>query len=575
MPNFPTTAFAEFYSRVQEIRDSVLGQNLYDTRTYHSSNDARHLFQALEKLNNTVENIRVEYGIQGPNAGWNPRVLARNGAYSNPNGQTPPHNPSSQPQGSAHGSEINELREQAEKRNEELDQAKFKLDQLRQETSDANETIESLRHQLASEHKANKKFDLAAEQFDSLSRIKSKEMTEKKLKKDKPGARAAEESQLQYTHQKGETLLQAARYAEAEHALRHVLLRRKKIHNDDRLKRQENREAQLQLCTALRSQRQEDKTKEAEDLYYREASLANLETQYEADSTWAIRNAFEIVCVNAEQALYNNAISQLQRVWPVRGRASLECRRYLETELIRLWRLLEQRRVSHATSVLMIACEGQDGLPLGLLDYVSEQGKLLQERGEHKKAIFFLRKTWETPSLTPSQRLSSGWSYAWSLCHLKQFPEARGTLESILHLSKAKTSPSEYEIRALLAYAHLQSKNLTEAENNARIVFKKHGTTTLSGSHTFNQANTLIQALVKHNIKEQYKEAHKIWQQIYSDRGQIVLKAQGKEQLKSHAEVGKELATSWKRSAASRGINNPTSPRNIREEAKEIEDMAA
>lgn len=97
-------------------------------------------------------------------------------------------------------------------------------------------------------------YDLAAEQFDSLSRLKEKQVSQKKLKKDKAGERLAEEFQLKYIYQKGNMLLQDARYAEAEHASRHVLERRKKIHNDDRTKGQHLREAQLQLCTALRSQ---------------------------------------------------------------------------------------------------------------------------------------------------------------------------------------------------------------------------------------------------------------------------------------------------------------------------------
>ncbi len=158
------------------------------------------------------------------------------------------------PQVSALEIEIEELKKKTDKSDMELDKTSLRLEEYREKFSEANDTIESLRYQLALEYKSNRMYDLAAEQFNSLSRLKEKQVSQKKLKKDKAGARLAEEFQLKYIYQKGSMLLQDARYAEAEHASRHVLERRKKIHNDDRTKRQDLREAQLQLCTALRSQ---------------------------------------------------------------------------------------------------------------------------------------------------------------------------------------------------------------------------------------------------------------------------------------------------------------------------------
>ncbi len=255
MPNAHyDSAFARFYSQVQEIHDTPLGQELYDARTYQSSNEARRLLNALDKLYSTVCDIRSDHGSQGPSAVWNPKILARHQPFNDPNGQTPPRTPSPMPQVSALEIEIEELKKKTEKSDMELDKTSFRLEEYREKFSEANDTIESLRYQLALEYKSDRMYDLAAEQFDSLSRLKEKQVSQKKLKKDEACARLAEEFQLRYIYQKGNMLLQDARYAEAEHASRHVLERRKKIHNDDRTKRQHLSEAQLQLCTALRSQ---------------------------------------------------------------------------------------------------------------------------------------------------------------------------------------------------------------------------------------------------------------------------------------------------------------------------------
>ena len=580
MPESPRahyqSAFAQFYDQVQEIRDTVLGQKLYDARTFQSSNIARRLFNALNELNSAVCDVHSHYGSQGPNAAWNPETPARNQPYNDPSQQTHPPTPSTKQQISALEDENRELMSIIENRNAELDQASHRLDEHSRDISEANEDIESLRRQLASEYKSNRRFDLAAEQLGSLAQGKAKVLSQKRLKNDEDGARFAEELQLEYIHESGKMLFEAARFAEAEHAIRHVLEKKKAIHNDGRLERQENRDAQLQLCAALRSQNVESKWKEAEYLYHRESLLTNLRGQNEADRTWAIRNAFEFAYLNAEQGSYVSAIKHLQEVWQVRMKASLECRRHLETQLLQLGRLLEQRSVlSHAATVLAMICEGHNGVPPGLLDHFTKQGSLLQERGEHKQAIFLLRKAWESPSMAPSEKLRLGWSYAWSLCHLKQFPEGRQILESILELSKPKTSPSEHQVRALLAYAQLNSQNFMEAEKNAQIVLDHCGPSTLSGSHTFNHANTLIRALIKYNTRERYLETYPVWQRIYAERSQIVLQPNGKEQLRKHAEVGKELATNWKRSANARGKKDPRRPPEVKRQALELENMAA
>lgn len=558
------SAFAQFDSQVKEICETDLGQKLYDPLIVQSSRSAGRLFTALNQLRNTVYDIRSDYGIQGPARDWNPFIP-----------KPPPRTPSPERRISALESEVIELKETTKKRNRELEKVSVKLDEYREEISKANKTIEKLGCQLASEYETNKKFDLAAEQYDFLSRLKDEELNQKKSNNDSVGADATEKVWLSYSHQKGELLLRASRFAEAEQTIRQVLKKGKKIHKDARLKRPENREAQLQLCTALRAQRVASKCKEAEDLYFHESLLTHLETQDEADRSWAIRNEFEFAYVNAEQASYDVMITHLKNVWPLRGRASSESRQYLESAIIQLWRLLEQRKeTSYAVKMLAIYCEGGNGLPPEFLDFITEQGKALQKLGEHEKAIYFLRKAWETPSTFSSGRWSLGLSYAWSLCHLKQFSESSKILEDLLSSSNSNTSPSEYEARALLAYAHLHLGNLVEAEKNARIVLNQCGTSALSGFHNFNHADVLIWALVRHDKKQKYLEAYAIWQRIYADKNRIALALKGKEQLRSHAEVGKELAENWKRSANRRGIRDPAKPREVRTQAKKLGDMA-
>ena len=558
------SAFAQFDSQVEEICESDLGQRLHDRHTVRSSESARRLFNALNQLRDTVRDIRSDYGFQGPNREWNPLIP-----------KPPPRTPSPKRRISALELEVIELQQTTEKRNMELEQASVQLDEYREEISKANETIEKLGCQLASEYETNRRFDQAAEQYDLLSRLKDEELCQKKSNNDSVGADAAEKVWLSYSHQKGEMLLHASRFAEAEQTIRQVLKKGKKIHNDAGLERPENREAQLQLCTALRSQGVASKCQEAEVLYHHESLLTHLGTQDEADRTWAIRNKFEFAYVNAEQASYYNMISHLKEVWPLRGRASSESRQYLEAAIVKLWRLLEQRKeVPYATKVVAIYCEGGNGLPPEFLDFVTEQGKALQSRGEHETAIYFLRKAWETPSAFSSGRWSLGLSFAWSLCHLKQFSESRKILENLLNSSNTTTSPLEHEPRALLAYAHLHLGNLAEAEKNARIVLNECGTSVLSGFHTLNHADVLIRALVGHNKKQKYLEAHDVWRRIYEDRDRIKSAPKGKEQLRSHAEVGKELAENWKLSANRRGISNPAKPRDVRTQARRLADMA-
>ena len=557
-------AFAQFDSHVKEICETDLGQKLYDPFTVQSSRSARRLSNALKQLRDTVYDIRSDYGFQGPAEDWNPFIP-----------KPPPRTPSPNRRISALELEVIELKDTTERRDMELEQASVRIDEYREEVSKANETIEKLGCQLALEYETNKRFDQAAEQYNFLSRLKDEELNQKKSNNDSVGANATEKVWLSYSRQKGEMLLHASRFAEAEQTIRQVLKKGKKIHNDVKLKRPENREAQLQLCTALRSQGVVSKCEEAEDLYFHESLLTHLGTQDEADRSWAIRNEFEFAYVKAEQASYDGMISHLKNVWPLRGRASSQSRQYLETAIVQLWRLLEQRKeVSYATKVLAIYCQGGNGLPPEFLGFITEQGKALQKLGEHQEAIYFLRKAWETPSAFSSERWSLGLSFACSLCHLKQFAESSKILENLLSSNNLNTSPSEHEPRALLAYAQLHLGNFVEAEKNARIVLNQCGTPSLPGFHSFNHADVLIRALVRHNSKKKYLEAHAIWQRIYEDKNRIALERKGKEQLRSHAEVGKELAENWKRSANRRGIRDPAKPSAVRTQAKKLGDMA-
>ena len=552
------SAFAQFDSQVKEIGETDLGQKLRDLDIVETSIDATRLFNALNRLRDIVDDIRSRYGSQGPDRNWNPIIS-----------KSPPPTLSLKRRISALELEVIELKDTTKKRDMELEKAGVRLDKYRGEVSKANTTIEDLGCQLASEYETNKRFDQAAEQYDFLSRLKDEKLNEKRSGKDSVGADAVEKAWLRYSHQKGKIFLRASRFPEAEQTMRQVLERGKEIHKDAKLKRQENREAQLALCTALRSQSVKSKYREAEDLYYSESRLTRLSTQDEVDRTWAIRNNFEYAYVNAEQALYDTMIYHLERVWPQRGRASSECGQYLETAIVQLWRLLQQQKeVSYTTKVLEIYCKGSNGLPSKFLDVITEQGKALQKQGEHENAVYFLRLAWESPSAISSGRRTLGLSFAWSLCHLKQFSECSKILENLLNQSTSNTSPSEQELRAMLAHAQFHLGKFMEAEKNARIVLDQCGTSALPGFDTFNHADILIRTLVRHNERQVYLEAYRVWQHIYQDKTRIT-----KKQLRSHAEVGNELAEKWERSAISRGMG-ASKARGVRAQAKELGDMA-
>ena len=552
------TAFAQFDSQLKEICETDLGQKLRDPDIVESSTNATCLFNALNRLRAIVCDIRSKHGSQGPNRNWNPTIS-----------KPPPPTSSLKRRISALEIEVIELKDTTRKKDKELEQASVKLHEYRDGISKANTTIENLGCQLASEYETNKRFDQAAEQYDFLSRLKDEELNKKRLKSDSVGAVAAEKVWLRYSHRKGRMLLRASQFPEAEQTMRQVLEKGKKIHSDAKLKRQENREAQLDLCTALRSQGVVSKYKEAEDLYYLESRLTHLSTQNEADRTWAIRNDFEFAYVNAEQALYPDMIDHLERVWPLRDRASSDFRQYLETAIVQLWQLLQQRKqVSYTTKVLEIYCKGSNGLPSKFLDVITEQGKALQKRGDHKNAIYFLGLAWDSPSAFSSEKRSLGLSFAWSLSYLKHFSKASKILEALLKHSNSNTSPSEQELRAMLAHAQLQLGNLVEAERNARMVLSQCGTSALSGFQSFNHADILIRTLVRHDERQKYNEAYAVWQTIYKDKNKIA-----KTQLRSHAEVGNELADIWERSAIRRGMG-AAKARQVRTQAKELGDMA-
>ena len=171
------SAFAQFDSQLNELCDTDLGQKLHDPLIVQSSKIARRISTALNRLRDTVYDIRSEHGSKGPNRDWNPFI-------ANP----PPATPLLKRRISALESEIVRLKDTMEKRNMELEYASVRLDENREEMSNANKTIEKLGGQLASEYETNKRFDQAAEQYDLLSRLKDKEFNQKKSKNDSAGA---------------------------------------------------------------------------------------------------------------------------------------------------------------------------------------------------------------------------------------------------------------------------------------------------------------------------------------------------------------------------------------------------
>ena len=568
-----STAFAEFDKQVHEIYTSSLSEKVNDVRIYKASKTASRLCDTLDELNEIVGDIRTRSGPQGPDAPWNPPVPSSSNQTNSGSDDLPQRRPSGK-------SKTDKSQKNGDKTDAELEKVSQELDQSKSALKDANKTIENLRDRLASEYKKNKKYAQAAEEFDQLAKLKGEEVKQKQKKKDGDGARHVEDGQLKYVQQKGEMLLQATRPLEAESAFRLVLERRKTI--DDRHNRQTIRAAQLLLCTALRAQNSASKIQEAEELYYREALLTHLETQNETERTWAIRNAFELAIVNAETGSYGDMISQLREVWPLRVTASAECQKQLDNSISGLVQLLRARRQeSSILKVLAITNDGQRPVSTGLSGHIKEQCNLLMQQGKYKEVLPHLRQMWvTTPRADSAETLSIGWSFACTLCHLNQYPEAKGILDTILPLGRPnKTLPSDLEIRALLAYCHLQLNNLKDAESHARTVYDKRGTATFpTSSHFFNQADTLIRTLIRHNHRDQYGAAYEVWKRVNSDCLKINVAAanpNGREQFKAHLQVGRELLAAWMKSARARNVKNPKRPGEIRAQITRLEKMIA
>ncbi|KAG8533993.1 uncharacterized protein KY384_000835 [Bacidia gigantensis] len=565
------SSFSKFYSQVQQLCDSTLGQSLYDVRTIESSDDAELLYKAMNKLHAAVRKVRSDHGSQGPNTPWNPVFAQGAGAQMPP---TPPDTPPTHRRNSDLKSDIEKLNKEINR----LEKKSAKLDETRQELSKANENVETLANALASEYEVNKHYRSAAEQYEFLSKIKEKDMRQKKLKKDDDGARVAEHEYLKYLHLQGKMWLQAAKFDKAEHALCQVLERKKVLLGDSRLRRQENRDTQLLLCTALRSQNSTSKLNKAEEFYYHASLLTHLDTQNTADRTWAIRNAFELAAVHIEQGSYEGVIDGLGGVWAARHQASSECKSYLEKEIVRLWQLLGRRQQNNlATRVLKMCSDDSGGLPQSFLPHVREIGKLAYEQGQYETTILYLKKAWADASEPEKDRLQTGWLLAWSFCHLRQYPKAQTVLAALLNHASSTTSPSKLEVTALLAHVYLHLKKYTEAEKHARIVYNQCGASTLLSSHAYNHADILIRALIAYDQKEKYQDAHGVWNRIFAGRDRTLAQSQGKKALRHHADVGKELSAAWAKNIKARpnGAAHPKKPAEISAEVKVLEKMIA
>ena len=568
------TAFEQFYYLVQELRNTPLAENLYSSYR-RSSTEAGRLFRSFDELYDNVRSISQGLdGVEGPNTSWNPmlprRSTQRPGRQpaNDHRPQTPPDTPPRRPR-PEDVSEIDKLKNTLDERNNELALA---LSQLHED----KKSIISLRKAAASHHKHAKEFDLAAEQYDLLSKAREEEKDEKKAKKDKTGASAAEKDQLHYLHQKGKMLLEAERFADAEETLNYVIKRWKKTRGDDWLHDSKDREAQLLLCRALRSQHSNAKYVEAEDLYYKQALLDHLGSKSSADRDWAVRNAFELAFVAAEQGSYPYAVDQLKHVWSKRNLASAAYKHDLEAEIVQLLRLLEQRQqTQYASAVVAIACDGHAALPPNLLQYFTEQGKHYYKRGEYVRAIPYLNKAWRTPTLSRKEKLDLGWSFAWSTFHLDRFTDTRDTLELLLDCTSSNSSPSNLEVKALLACVQHRLSNFSVAENIARSVYEAHGASNLLGHPAFNHAGILIGCLIKHNKKAQYQAAGPVWQKLFEHAKTLLNDPASKQHIRYYAGLGRELATEWKKEARARKHYDPPTPKEILKQVAELERLSA
>ena len=551
--------------------DSFLGS----VQSLHNGYQAEHghkILKSLTQLQKTIENIRETYGIRNHNAY---RVQPRSELQL----------------------EIRDLRNQLEMQKFDLEGAKATIkerdDEIEERQNEINEyrdlitkfeaTVENLRKNLASKYQETKDFDLAAQEYKHLSKVKAKErlMWSQQIPLTDGSAHCAqmaESAELDYEFKYGKMLVENRKYHDAEVTFVNILERRERHYNDHHVRLWQTREVQSELCRVLRLQMTKEGFVKAEELYFKAGFLESLNSQNDADRTWAVQNAFNTACVRVERGHYVNAIKQLEYVWPYRHHASAEYIQEMDSRVVWLLESMEERgQGASAQSALEAICEGDGTLSPKLLRALAAVGLRLRDEGNNRRAIKYLQIAWVKTSTTEQSKelLKLGWAYSLSLCDDGHGVRAESVLKRLLQLSKTKTTPNEIQVMALLAHTQLAAGNFQTAKQTAQAVYDQYRTSTILQSRRYHQADTLIRAIAREEFYNgKWTSAEKIWKTVFENARDLPIDSSSsanKDQIKNHAATGLELAKRWNLWRKDRGKSALPKVNTIKQQAQELQ----
>ena len=589
------TPFSHFYLGVEDLWDSTVARNLRRVDLDHP------LHLSLEELRITTRAVKSEHGINGPYTTWNQPGLSPSSGNgflrpSTPNGHLRPQWPHTPPDSPAVGQSTNKTVEKLETQlkdvKKQLEKSENSLRKERERLAAANKLIQEqrkhieedrsvfvrLRTRMASDFIASKKYENAANQYDKLCDLKAREMRDKRENKDESGRGKAEEEQLDFKLKYGSALLKQESYNAAEDALRYVRGRLVELHFDHEIRRADTREAQEQLCIALREQEHQEKLHEAGKMHAHAAVGLGWEGKHD-DEVWKVRNATHLAHVFALQKNYGDAIRQAEVVCSMRPQLSRRCLADVEAQILDVVNLLERHHKSElAIDLLEILCKNRQGqLSTQMLHGISRLGLLLHERGDHKRANVYLRQAWSQRSLLDDEaERRTGWAHAMSLAYTKHYPEAKTILDILSALGPSIAGPTKDQVKTLTAHIQFYAGEFLSAAALANDLHTRYKLKPLIPTHpAFHHVETLLRSLCKQDKKEKYAEARQVWHTVYSKREEIKRETAAGELLRLWANAGKALATEWKTYSHKRDIRQTPFADKVANEAHHMGVMAA
>ena len=590
------TPFSHFYVGVEDLWDSAVGRNL----RRHDRDHPLHLY--LEELRIATRSVKSEYGTTGPYTTWNqpglspinPNGFAR---PSTPNGRLYPQWPHTPPDSPAVGQSTNKTLEKLEiqlkdvkkqleksennltKERERLAAANKLIQEQRKHIEEDRSTFVRLRTRMAFDFIASNKYEQAANQYDKLFDLKAREMRDKRDNKDECGRGTAEEEQLHFKLKYGSALLKQESYIAAEDALRYVHGRLIELHLDHDIRRADTREAQEQLCIALRKQGKNETLSEARKFHAHAAVGLGWEGKRD-DDLWKVRNATHLAHVFALQKKYDDTIKQAEAVYSIRSQLSRSCLADVEAQLLDVVNLLERHHESKvAIDLLEILCKNRQGqLSTDMLHGISRLGLLLHERGDHKRATVYLRQAWSQRSLLDDEaERRTGWAHAISLAYTKHYPEAKAILDIFSALGPSIAGPTKDQIKTLTAHIQFYAGEFLTAATTSNDLYTRYKLKSLIPAHpAFHHVETCLRSLSKQDKKEKFHAAEELWQTVYSKKEEVAKEAAAGELLRLWADAGKTLAREWK-AHTRKTTSLSVAPRaeKVGREAKEVESLAA